>query len=274
MKQMKQMKLWMMAAILIICGTATALAQTSYDYIERAWDSTNKTVTTETRTCTSYTAINGSDTSDSGWVGLYNGWYVVTGNSEYKVLNVQGDDVHLIIPDGVTLTLTGGVKLESDATTSHKLTIYGQTENSGKLTVTNSYSNAAGIGGGEGKSCGTLVIHGGTINATGGENGAGIGGGSGQGFYGQLTIYGGNVTAHGGLFGAGIGSGDENSADMAGFITIYGGKVVAYGGKYAAAIGGGYEGNGARPLMQMEETTVLALVEEVPATIMVREIPV
>ena len=241
------MKQWMLAAILTLCGATTALAQTSYDYIERAWDSENKVVTETTKTLNvgDYTPINGSDTSDSGWLGLYNGWYVVTGNSEYKVLNVLGDDVHLIIPDGVTLTVTGGVKLESDDKTSHKLTIYGQTNNSGKLTVTNDYSGAAGIGGGEGASCGTLEIHGGTINATGGEKGAGIGGGSGQGFYGQLTIYGGDVTAHGGLFGAGIGSGDENSAAMAGFITIYGGKVVAYGGKYAAAIGGGYEGNGA-----------------------------
>ena len=234
-----------MAAILTLCGTTTAQAQTSYDYFYRSWDATNKVVNTEIRTCNSYIAINGSDTSDSGWLPLYNGWYVVTGNSNYKTLNVLGDDVHLIIPDGVTLTVTGGVKLESDDKTSHKLTIYGQTNNSGKLTVTNDYSGAAGIGGGEGASCGTLEIHGGTINATGGEKGAGIGGGSGQGFYGQLTIYGGDVTAHGGLFGAGIGSGDENSAAMAGFITIYGGKVVAYGGKYAAAIGGGYEGNGA-----------------------------
>ena len=241
------MKQWMLAAILTLCSATTALAQTSYDYIERAWDSENKVVTETTKTLNvgDYTAINGSDTSDSGWYGLNNGWYVVTGNSEYKVLNVLGDDVHLIIPDGVTLTLTGGVKLESDDKTSHKLTIYGQTNNSGKLIVTNDYSGAAGIGGGKGASCGTLIIHGGTINATGGEKGAGIGGGSGQGFYGQLTIYGGDVTAHGGLFGAGIGSGDENSAAMAGFITIYGGKVVAYGGKYAAAIGGGYEGNGA-----------------------------
>ena len=234
-----------MAAILTLCGTTGVWAQTSYDYFYRSWDADKKEVKTEIRTCSSYTAINGSDTSDSGWLGLYSGWYVVTGNSEYKAVNVLGDDVHLIIPDGVTLTLNSGVKLESDDKTSHKLTIYGQTNNSGKLTVTNDYSGAAGIGGGEGASCGTLEIHGGTINATGGEKGAGIGGGSGQGFYGQLTIYGGDVTAHGGLFGAGIGSGDENSAAMAGFITIYGGKVVAYGGKYAAAIGGGYEGNGA-----------------------------
>ena len=67
---MKQMKLWMLAAILTICGTTTAQVQTSYDYFYRSWDATNKEVNTEIRTCNSYTAINGSDTSDSGWVGL------------------------------------------------------------------------------------------------------------------------------------------------------------------------------------------------------------
>ena len=110
-----------MAAILTLCGTLSATAQTSYDYFYRSWDADKKEVKTEIRTCTSFTAINGNDTSDSGWVGLYNGWYVVTANSNYKTLNVLGDDVHLIIPDGVTLTVTGGVKLESDATTSHKI---------------------------------------------------------------------------------------------------------------------------------------------------------
>jgi len=238
---MKQMKPWMMAAILTLCGTATALAQTSYNYIERAWDSDNKVVTETIKTLNEgdYSAINGSDTE--GWVGLNNGWYVVTGDSEYKVLNVVGDDVHLIIPDGVTLTLTGGVKLE----TGHKLTIYGQENDSGMLTATNSYSDGAAIGGGgSGLSCGELVIQGSTISATGANNGAGIGGGSGQGFYGQLTIYGGKVTAQGGENGAGIGSGKDCS-EIAGFMYIYGGVVNATGGQFAAGIGGGYCGDGA-----------------------------
>ena len=235
------MKLLMIAAILTLCGAMTAWAQTSYNYFYRSWDADKKEVKTEIRTCTSYTAINGSDTSDSGWLGLYSGWYVVTGNSNYKTLNVLGDDVHLIIPDMVTLTLTGGVKLE----TGKKLTIYSQGGDVGQLIATNDYSGAAGIGGGSGESCGDLIIHGGIVKATGGEKGAGIGGGKNQGFYGGLTIYGGTVTAQGGQYGAGIGSGDENESNVAGYITIYGGTVTATGGEEAAGIGGGDKGNGA-----------------------------
>ena len=238
---MRQLKQWMIAAILTLCGTTGVWAQTSYDYFYRSWDATNKVVNTEIRTCNSYTAINGSDTSDSGWLPLYNGWYVVTGNSNYKTLNVLGDDVHLIIPDMVTLTLTGGVKLEM----GKKLTIYSQGGDVGQLIATNDYSGAAGIGGGSGESCGDLIIHGGIVKATGGEKGAGIGGGKNQGFYGGLTIYGGTVTAQGGQYGAGIGSGDENESNVAGYITIYGGTVTATGGEEAAGIGGGDKGNGA-----------------------------
>ena len=233
----------MLAVILTLCGATATWAQ-DVSYIERTWNETNKEVVSTTKTLVSgtYNAVNGNE--PEGWPELTTGWWVVTANSTYKTLAITGD-VHLIIPDDVTLTLTGGVKLESDAQTSNKLTIYGQNYNSGTLTVTNSYSGAAGIGGGEGKSCGTLEIHGGTINATGGDKGAGIGGGSGQGFYGQFTIYGGSVTATGGDYGAGIGSGDENPSNMAGYITIYGGTITATGGLYAAGIGGGDKGDGA-----------------------------
>ncbi|MBQ4294788.1 MAG: hypothetical protein II755_04290, partial [Prevotella sp.] len=178
-------------------------------YVERAWDATEKRVTETVKVCSNYISINGNDTSDEGWLGLYNGWYVVTGNSAYKVLNVQGNDVHLIIPDGVTLTVTGGVKLEEN----HKLSIYGQSGNaSGTLIATNSYENGAGIGGGgEGLKAGALVVHGGIIQAKGNLEGAGIGGGYEAGFgttsLSGLTVYGGSVTAEGDKAGAGIGSG-------------------------------------------------------------------
>ena len=200
-------------------------------YIERAWDATEKRVTETTKACSCYTPINGNDTSDGGWLGLYNGWYVVTGNSNYKVLNVLGDDVHLILPDGVTLTVTGGVKLEEN----HKLSIYGQSGNaSGTLIANNSYENGAGIGGGgEGLKAGALVVHGGIIQAKGNLEGAGIGGGYEAGFgmtsLSGLTVYGGSVTADGDKAGAGIGSGG-NCEDFAGYVTIYGGTVTATGG--------------------------------------------
>ena len=200
-------------------------------YVERAWDATEKRVTETVKVCSNYISINGNDTSDEGWLGLYNGWYVVTGNSAYKVLNVQGNDVHLILPDGVTLTVTGGVKLEEN----HKLCIYGQSGNaSGTLIATNSYENGAGIGGGgEGLKAGALVVHGGIIQAKGNLDGAGIGGGYKAGFgttaLSGLTVYGGSVTAEGDKAGAGIGSGRKCEA-FAGYVTIYGGTVTATGG--------------------------------------------
>ena len=243
------MKQWMLAAILTLCGATTAHAQqTSYDYIERAWDADNKTVTTEKRTCSSYTVINGTDTSDeTGWIGLYSGWYVVTGNSNYKTLNVLGADVHLVIPDGMMLNVTH-IKLED----GHKLTIHGQSGDTGKLVANNAdgISDAAGIGGGDEARGGVLVVQGGIVEATGNKYGAGIGGGDKRGFaqshlQGGLFVYGGSVTAHGGQYAAGIGSGDENVDGTAGYVVIYGGTVNAFGGEEGAGIGGGNEGHGA-----------------------------
>ena len=198
-------------------------------YIERAWDDIEKRVTETTKACTNYSPINGND--EEGWIGLTNGWYVVTGNSAYKTLNILDTDVHLIIPDGMTLTVTGGVKLEE----GYKLSIYGQSGNaSGTLIATNSYENGAGIGGGgEGLKAGALVVHGGIIQAKGNLDGAGIGGGYEAGFgttaLSGLTVYGGSVTADGDKAGAGIGSGG-NCEDFAGYVTIYGGTVTATGG--------------------------------------------
>lgn len=100
----------------------------------------------------------------------------------------------------------------------------------------------AGIGGGSGRSNGTLTINSGTIYATGGLDGygTGIGGGS-AGGGGKITINGGNIVAVGGEYAAGIGGGMLGNG---GTITINGGTVTATGGTKAAAIGGGFKGNG------------------------------
>ena len=228
------------------------LTLTGHRYIERAWDKNAKKVTETTKDCTSYTAINGNNTGDDGWLGLYDGWYVVTGNSSYKTLNVLGTDVHLLIPDGVTLTLTGGVKLEE----GKKLSIYSQGSNGGTLIVTNSYSGAAGIGSAKVESAekvaGELVIHGGTINVTGGEYGAGIGGGQGNNMFGNhggtFILYGGTVTTLGGEGAAGVGGGygyTNPTGGAGGVVNIYGGTLNATGGSSGAGIGGGKYGGGA-----------------------------
>ena len=178
-------------------------------------------------------------------------YYVVTGDVSYKTLNVFGK-VHLILADGATLTLTGGLKVEKD--NNAHLFIYSQSDgdSQGKLIVTNSYERAAGIGGGLGWDCGEITIHGGILDVTGGQYAAGIGAG---GAYSNTTntegrspnggttiVYGGDVTVHGGDSGAGIGGGAGSISSWTsngGNFYLYGGTVTATGGEYAAGIGGG-----------------------------------
>lgn len=112
----------------------------------------------------------------------------------------------------------------------------------GSLSAT-SGRNAAGIGGDEFDSAGTITINGGTVTSSGGINGAGIGGGSafagnvGDGGGGMVTINGGTVIANGGRFNAaGVGGG---ACGNGGTITINGGTVTATAGWNAAGLGGG-----------------------------------
>ena len=115
------------------------------------------------------------------------------------------------------------------------------TINGGTVTATGGNS-AAGIGGGEFESGGTITINGGTVTATGGNSAAGIGGGE-VGSGGTITINGGTVTATGGDYAAGIGGGGWGSRG-GGAITINGGTVTATGGDYGVGIGGGEFGSG------------------------------
>ena len=96
--------------------------------------------------------------------------------------------------------------------------------------------NGAGIGGGMDIACGKIVITGGTIEATGGNDSAGIGSGS-EAACDGITITGGTVTATGGNNGAGIGGGKMGSC---GPISITGGTIEATGGDEAAAIGSSF----------------------------------
>ncbi len=129
--------------------------------------------------------INGSNNSSCQWAGI----------------NPEGDAT--IILEGAN-TVKGfwrnypGIH----SAVGHTLTIKG----TGSL---NASSNGwgAGIGGGQGVSCGNIVIQSGTIVATGGIQGAGIGSGkdSGGSDCGDITISGGTITATGGNNAAGIG---------------------------------------------------------------------
>ena len=141
--------------------------------------------------------INGTDDASYKWAGLTcAGDATITLEGTNTVKGFWKYYPGVFVPKGKTLTIKG----------------------SGSLYASN--VNAAGIGGcyavagtsdisKEAGSCGTIVIEGGTIKATGGMS-AGIGCGYGSDCDG-VTITGGTVTATGGNMAAGIGSGGGNS---------------------------------------------------------------
>ena len=206
------------------------------------------------QTCDSATEVTSSDTE---WT---TGWYVATGNitigtaESPQRVTITGD-VRLILTDGCTLTVNGGIQVQDNSTEStpntNALTIYAQSTDKstmGKLIATGAKrDNNAVIGGNGGNSyggsCGTIIINGGTVTATSTGYGAAIGGGFGDygGSGGTITINGGNINASNQI-GAGIGGGEGGGdGGSGGEITINGGSVIATGVN-GAAIGGGYSG--------------------------------
>jgi|GEM_PF-2118924 len=106
------------------------------------------------------------------------------------------------------------------------------------------HSEASGIGvgySGGAVPSGTIEIHGGVVNATGGWRGAGIGGGD-ISFGPTLTVTGGIVTATAGDSGVGIGSGAGGGDG--GVVRIEGGTVTAIGGPTGIGVGGRSGGPG------------------------------
>ncbi len=199
-----------MTGIVTLSGGEASISL-SYNYVERAWDEKAQKVTETIKTCTSFTSLYGTDTEN--WLPLYGGWYVVTENSQFKTVTIEGDDVHLIIPDGVTLTVTGGIRLM----TGHKLTIYGQSNDSGMLRVSNRFYSGAGIGS--------------FWDEETGEHAAG-----------ELVIHGGDLEIRGGYYSAGIGScmkSKEEDTYLCNTVTVFGGKLKVVAGHQSAGIGGG-----------------------------------
>lgn len=207
-------------------------------------------------------AVPIESSTDKSTINLYEGWYIVSGDvsircQDRSVEVILHGDVHLILTDGSSLSIAGGIRVmdnDDDPTNGspNNLTIYAQSqitvdENgdpdlaataAGRLSVS-PWDKGAGIGGSYGSSSpnsGAITINGGVIDASAGP-GAGIGGGH-EGS-GNVTINGGAITATSSSVGAGIGTGQRGAHSM---VTIRGGYINAastnttVGG---AGIGGG-----------------------------------
>ena len=183
------------------------------NYIERHWDDIEKKVVSEEKPIPASAKVVTSDTTS-----LNSGFYVVTKdvtmNNSVKIVGGSNSPSNLILMDGCTLTVKGGIALLKDKV----LNIYGQKENTGTVNTYGGYSDTgsqAGIGGHGTSPCGTLTVHGGTIYALGSYS-AGIG-------------------------GAGkSGESSDSSGHPGGNITIYGGTVAANGVSNSPAIGGSF----------------------------------
>ena len=193
--------------------------------------------------CNSYTAV---DTTTTTW---NEGWYVAEGDVTIPDSVTLTGDVHLILTDGCSLTVDGGISGNEDSA----LTIYAQStgDEMGSLTVT-------GGGQTEGVSTGIFVngeftLNGGTVTATGGaadNESNGIRANSG------IKISGGSITATGGssegmstglyaeygveIFGGTVtATGDRAKYESNGIFSYYG---VEISGGSITAIGGSSEG--------------------------------
>ena len=194
-----------MMTIALLCAVAQGAWAESVTFNVRSWDATTKQVVTTatTKDCTLLTGDHSEEWMMLGSSSDQNDhYYVVKGSMSYQTLNCFGK-AHLILADGATLTLTGGLKVEQ-GNNYGKIYIYSQSDgdSEGRLGVTNSYKGAAGIGSAEGRNSGPINIYGGRLDITGGQYAAGIGAGKGTEdvstkINGGVFIYGGTVRAEG-----------------------------------------------------------------------------
>lgn len=141
------------------------------------------------------------------------------GENVIKSLDYAG----IAVPQGETLTIQGDGSLDVES------------------VLGNAGVTAPAIGCGQDSDLGSILITGGTIEATGSNGGPGIGGGGMHTNSGVITITGGDITANGGNNAPGIGGSNVSGyghgyADQ---IRISGGTIRAYGGRTAAGIGAG-----------------------------------
>ncbi|GEM_PF-3957373 len=141
-------------------GTSVGAADYNKKYIERSWNGT-KVVDTEKTTMAAYIYSN---SSKGGYYDIGDSlihYYYVEGNVTLKpTLRVSGN-THLILGDGATLYADDGIYIKDGAT----LHIHAQSEGDSKGKIIAKPSSGPGIGGMNNTVAGSLVIHGGYIDA-------------------------------------------------------------------------------------------------------------
>ena len=246
------------ALLMLVSGTVRAKQLT---FTECSWDAVNKQVIKKQRTeeCSSI-----RDHSGENWILLgekgKTTWYCVDGEFNADALQIFGE-VHLVL-DGNPYLQLDHIKLE--AKNDAKLHIHNLNgDESGTVCAENQsrhpsgsyyvhYYDAAAIGGGDGESMGSLVLHGGTVEGRlydgDGNSAAAIGGGY-KGDGGSVIVYAGKLKADGWKSDVGKWSDDHGGAGIgAGYkgkgadVHIYGGVVEATGAFSCSAIGGSYDG--------------------------------
>ena len=218
-------------------------------YLNRYWDEKTQQVVTETvekkvQKLNRFHVLFDKELGDTG----EERWYIL--DREYPILGIVEmkikGKVHIILEDGKTLEVDGGIHLEG----GNELHFYSQSdgENQGKVVI-KAWDTKPGIGNFYRGKTGNLYIHGGDFDITGGcDGGAGIGSAASHDFdlldgfhLGKVYVYGGTMKVHGGKGGgSGIGGGSKRHASSYdGHYYQYGGEVTVWGAELAAGIGGG-----------------------------------
>ena len=198
------------------------------EYNEGSWDGTKVVFTKQT--AASVTAVANSDAAVT-WDA---GWYTVSGEVTIGGNVTLGAETHLILQDGAKLTINGKQLNPGN----YNLYIYGQSEGTGKLNITNSgdaifCSKSFEIHGGEitAVSTNSRAIVTRILNVYSGKLTTTSGGGYGIQFDSSFDVYGGEVEATSNATSSmsalyGITSSSGTSEQI---LTVYGGKVTATG---------------------------------------------
>ena len=165
----------------------------------------------------------GADGTDTWYVALptaENGGYALT---KYNQITLNGN-VHLILADGAEMKATGDYGIKGNS--GYSLTIYGQSENSGKLTAIGSdeYGDAIYLKDAD------LVINGGQLTLTALNQGESILVNSAN-----LTVNGGSIFADGEINvqqGSATINGGEFNTSSGGRLYVYIGDITINGGSF------------------------------------------